>query len=237
MIYAVIYGKVIIQKREAFVLENSVSNNRAKVIGTMVEPIKFSHETYGESFYIFTVSVPRFSGTEDKIRVMAPGLLIIGNDYSVGDKVIIEGQFRSFNDMNEGKSRLVLTLFAKEMEVYASEYDEQNPNTIYLNGYVCKEPVYRTTPFGKEITDILVAVNRGFNKSDYIPVIAWNRNARYAQNLMVGDNIQIWGRMQSRTYYKTISETEKEERTAYEVSVNRMAINEPMRDEYSDGYC
>ena len=208
-------------------MEYRESNNKVNVVGTIVEPIRYDHEFYGTIFYRFTISVPRFSGNEDKILVMAASKFIEGDEYTIGDELMITGQYRSFNDISSGKSKLILTLFAKNINYYCSDDSEPIKNSIYLNGFVCKKPIYRTTPFGREIADILVAVNRGFNKSDYIPVIAWGYNARKAQGIMVGDNIQIWGRIQSRSYFKTISETEAEECTAYEVSANRIEINMP----------
>ena len=135
----------------------------------------------------------------------------------------ISGQFRSYNNYNASENKLLLTLFAKDIEVFDEE-KHKNPNSIYLNGFVCKPPVYRTTPFGREITDMLIAVNRTYNKSDYIPVIAWGRNARYCKNLVVGDNIKIWGRMQSRNYQKHLSDDEVVTRTAYEVSVSKLEV-------------
>lgn len=133
----------------------------------------------------------------------------------------VDGQFRSYNSYENGENRLVLTVFAKDIRL-CDKTEDKNPNSLYLNGFLCKAPVYRTTPFGREITDLLVAVNRSYNKSDYIPVIAWGRNARFCKNINVGDNIKIWGRIQSRTYQKHLSEDEVVEKTAYEVSVSRM---------------
>lgn len=214
-------------------MEFSESNNKVSVVGTIVEPVRFDHESYGTSFYRFIISVPRYSGNEDKILVIAASKFIEDNDYTLGDELMITGQYRSFNDMSSGRSKLILTLFAKTINYYCSDDSEPIKNSIYLNGFVCKKPVYRITPFGKEIADVLVAVNRGFSKADYIPVIVWGYNARKTQDVMVGDNLQIWGRIQSRTYFKSISETEKEEHTTYEVSANRVEINMPRQ---SDDY-
>jgi primosomal replication protein N len=137
--------------------------------------------------------------------------------------LIIEGQFRSYNNFNSNSGhKLMLTVFAREIEISEEEVTNKNPNQICLNGFVCRKPMYRTTPFGREIADILLAVNRAYNKSDYIPCIAWGRNARFAGNFEIGDNIRIWGRIQSRTYQKKISEDETEERVAYEISVSKM---------------
>lgn len=203
-----------------------ISNNRALVSGVITTDFTFSHEIYAEKFYTFTLSVPRLSGTDDTVHVMVSERLLSGEDFQIGDRVDIEGQFRSYNSYEQsGENRLVLTIFAKDIQKNTDEKNH-NPNTLYLNGYICKAPIYRTTPFGREITDLLIAVNRSYNKSDYIPVIAWGRNARYAKTLSVGDNVHIWGRIQSRNYQKRISETEVITKTAYEVSVNRMELAE-----------
>lgn len=204
-------------------MDNNVSNNQAAVIGTIEDEFVFNHEIYAEKFYTCTVRVPRLSGTSDDIRVMVSERLIMDGEYNEGDMVEVTGQFRSYNSYENGDNRLVLTVFAKDIMHY-EEADNKNPNTLYLNGFICKEPVYRTTPFGREITDLLLAVNRSYNKSDYIPIIAWGRNARFAKNLNVGDNVKIWGRIQSRTYQKRISDEETITKTAYEVSTNRIEL-------------
>ena len=204
-------------------MDNNITNNQASIIGAIEDEFQFNHEIYGEKFYTCTIRVPRLSGTDDNVRIMVSERLIMDGEYNVGDKVEVSGQFRSYNSYENGDNRLVLTVFAKDIEHY-EESDNKNPNTLYLNGFICKKPVYRTTPFGREITDLLLAVNRSYNKSDYIPIIAWGRNARFAKNLNVGDNVKIWGRIQSRTYQKRISEEETLTKTAYEVSVNRMEL-------------
>ena len=204
-------------------MENYIANNRAEVIGNVLDEPVFSHEIYGEKFYIFTLAVPRLSGTADNVKVMISERLMQEVTVTQGAEVEVEGQFRSYNSYENGDNRLILTVFAKDIR-YADGDEEKNLNSLYLNGYICKAPVYRTTPFGREITDLLLAVNRSYNKSDYIPVIAWGRNARYCKNINVGDNIKIWGRIQSRIYQKHISEDEIVEKTAYEVSVSRMEV-------------
>lgn len=206
-------------------MDNNVSNNQAAIIGTIEDEFVFNHEIYAEKFYTCTVNVPRLSGTADDVRVMVSERLIMDGGYNVGDAVEVTGQFRSYNSYENGDNRLVLTVFAKDIRHY-DDTDNKNPNTLYLNGFICKAPVYRTTPFGREITDLLLAVNRSYNKSDYIPIIAWGRNARFAKNLNVGDNVKIWGRIQSRTYQKRINEEETITKTAYEVSINRMELVE-----------
>lgn len=203
-----------------------ITNNQAQVTGIIKSEFNFSHEIYGEKFYMFTLSIPRLSGTDDSVRVMVSERLLSAEEFCKGDRVNIEGQFRSYNSYEKpNENKLVLTIFAKDIH-HSTDTKSHNPNSLYLNGYICKEPVYRTTPFGREITDLLVAVNRSYNKSDYIPVIAWGRNARYAKTLNVGDNVRVWGRIQSRDYQKRISEEEVVTKTAYEVSVNRMELAE-----------
>lgn len=204
-------------------MDNSTSNNQAVIIGTIEDDFVFNHEIYAEKFYTCTVKIPRLSGTFDDIRVMVSERLIMDSSFKIGDKVEITGQFRSYNSYENGDNRLLLTVFAKDI-VHYNEEESKNPNSLYINGFICKTPVYRTTPFGREITDLLIAVNRSYNKSDYIPIIAWGRNARFAKNLKVGDNIKIWGRIQSRKYQKRLSEEEVITKTAYEVSINRLEL-------------
>lgn len=204
-------------------MDNNLSNNQAVIIGTIEDDFIFNHEIYAEKFYTFTVEIPRLSGTFDSIRIMISERLIMDREYKIGDRVEISGQFRSYNSYENGENRLLLTVFAKDIHLFDEE-ENKNPNSLYLDGFICKAPVYRTTPFGREITDILIAVNRSYNKSDYIPIIAWGRNARFAKNLKVGDNVRIWGRIQSRNYQKRISEEETVTKTAYEVSINRMEL-------------
>ncbi len=201
------------------------TNNQAVVIGSIESDFELNHEIYGEKFYTFSVQIPRLSGAADSVRIMVSERLIMEGEYKIGDKVEISGQFRSYNSYDNGSNKLVLTVFAKDIAHY-DEDENKNPNSLFLNGYICKEPIYRTTPFGREITDILLAVNRSYNKSDYIPIIAWGRNARFAKTLNVGDNVRIWGRIQSRKYQKRLSDEEVVTKTAYEVSINRMELVE-----------
>lgn len=204
-------------------MENYIANNKAEVIGTVATELVLSHEIYGEKFYVFTLSIPRLSGISDEVKVMVSDRLLQDVPLCVGDKIEVEGQFRSYNSYENGDNKLVLTVFAKDL-AYFEDTDDKNPNSLYLNGFICKEPIYRTTPFGREITDLLLAVNRSYNKSDYIPVIAWGRNARFCKSFSVGDNVKVWGRIQSRVYQKHLSEDEVIEKTAYEVSVSRMEL-------------
>lgn len=202
-------------------------NNTVMIAGTIVEGCVFSHEVYGEGFYTFRISSERLSDKADILPVTISERLIEKELLQVGRKVDIIGQLRSYNNYNSKKNRLILTVFAREIRLL-EEDEDRSENQILLNGFICKPPIYRKTPFGREISDILVAVNRAYNKSDYIPCIAWGRNARYMANLEVGANIRVWGRVQSRTYQKRIGE-ETEERVAYEVSVSKIEI--PNREE------
>ncbi len=207
-------------------MENNVCNNRAEMIGTVEDEPVFNHELFGENFYTFTLRIPRLSGINDYIKIMISDRLMTDFDITMGKKVEITGQFRSYNSYNEGENRLILTVFAKDIKEPDEEDEDKNPNLLYLNGFVCKEPVYRTTPFGREITDILLAVNRTYNKSDYIPIIAWGRNARYCRSFTVGDRVKIWGRVQSREYQKKLDEETTVTKTAYEVSISKLELAE-----------
>ncbi len=199
-------------------------NNTVQIAGEIVAGCVFSHEVYGEGFYTFQVSSERLSDKADILPVTVSERLIDREKLQVGVKVDIAGQLRSYNNYNSKKNRLILTVFAREIRLMEEE-ETKSENQIFLNGFLCKPPIYRKTPFGREISDILVAVNRAYNKSDYIPCIAWGRNARYMANLEVGENIRIWGRVQSRTYQKRIGEM-VEERIAYEVSVSKIEVPE-----------
>lgn len=198
-----------------------MENNVITLTGTIeTEPI-YSHSVLGEDFYSFTLRVPRLSENDDLLpvtvsaRQMDPVLIKNGN------KVKVKGQLRSYNKYTGTKTRLILTVFAKGIAPAISE-DNENPNEIFINGFICKAPIYRRTPFGREITDLIVAVNRAFNRSDYIPAIAWGKNAVFSENLEVGSNVMLWGRLQSRNYSKKISEEETEIRTAYELSITKI---------------
>lgn len=206
-------------------MDNNLSNNKASIIGTIKDEFKLNHTVFSENFYTCTLSVPRLSGITDDIQIMVSERLKIDETFDVGDVVEVIGQFRSHNSSTPDGHRLILTVFAKDI-MHCDNTSGKNPNVLYLNGFICKPPVYRNTPFGREITDLLLAVNRSYNKSDYIPIIAWGRNARFAKTLKVGDNVKIWGRIQSRTYQKKISDEESVTKTAYEVSVNRMELAE-----------
>lgn len=205
-------------------MENVIKSNKAHVIGKIVSDLTFSHEVYGEGFYMFNIEVSRLSDSVDILPVVSSERLMVGHEFKPGLLIEIEGQFRSYNSYTNNGNRLVLTIFAREITVIEGEAVNKNPNQIFLDGYVCKAPVYRTTPFGREITDLLIAVNRPYNKSDYIPCIAWGRNARFAEKLEVGAHIHIWGRIQSREYQKKFENGEAAIKTAFEVSVSKMEV-------------
>ena len=202
--------------------EKMIENNKVCVIGKVVSGFTFSHEVFGEGFYMVDVKCKRLSESYDIIPVMvSERLLDVTADY-IGMLICVNGQFRSYNRHEERKNRLVLSVFAREVSFVDELEESSKSNQIYLDGYICKEPVYRKTPLGREIADLLLAVNRPYGKSDYIPCICWGRNARYASGFEVGEHVRIFGRIQSRDYVKKLSETEAETRTAYEVSVSKL---------------
>lgn len=216
----------------------ALDNNNVSISGKVISSPEFSHEVYGEGFYITYVRVPRLSETFDELPVIFSERLVNPELMKVDSYISVDGQFRSYNNYNNKSGRkLMLMVFAREIEFHGEEVTHKNPNQIYLNGFVCRKPIYRTTPFGREIADILLAVNRAYNKSDYIPCIAWGRNARYASTLEVGDNLKLWGRIQSRAYQKRLSDDQVEERIAYEISVSKMEVvkeNNNKREEKGD---
>jgi len=199
-------------------------NNTVTIAGILEDTPVFNHEVYKEKFYIFTLRVKRLSEAYDYIKVILSERLF-GSKFDVrkGDFVIVNGQFRSYNNYTGSGSRLVLSVFAKDIRI-GPEEELENPNQIYLDGFVCKEPVYRTTPFGREIADVLLAVNRSYNKSDYIPSIAWGRNAKFCRDISVGSRVRIWGRIQSRDYQKRLDDETVVTKTAYEISIGKMEL-------------
>lgn len=201
-------------------------NNQVNIAGEVITDFKFSHDVFGEGFYILEVSVERLSNSFDIIPLMISERLIdVQQDYK-GRYIEVSGQFRSYNRHEGNKNRLILSVFVREIKLAEEEDLSSKPNSIFLDGYICKKPVYRKTPLGREIADILLAVNRPYGKSDYIPCICWGRNARFAEKFTVGGHIQVWGRIQSREYQKKISENEFEKRVAYEVSVSKLELIE-----------
>lgn len=212
-----------------FVVDKIIETNMVRIVGKVVSEKEFSHEMYGEKFYMFELEVPRLSSSLDILPITISERLLVNVDFNLDQCVIIEGQLRSYNRYVNTNNKLVLTIFARE--IYMPDEEElidilKKPNEIYLDGYICKKPVYRTTPFGREITDILLAVNRPYNKSDYIPCIAWGRNARFCDNLKVGDHIRIWGRVQSREYQKRLNTGDVESKVAFEVSLSKLEFME-----------
>ncbi len=220
---------------------NYLENNYLTLVGKVTSEKQFSHEIYGERFYTFDLSTPRLSGNADVIPVTVSERLINDEMMTIGSKLLVKGQFRSYNSYENEKNRLILTVFAKDiekLEEQAPEVDEEGneipvnefakkdtiTNEVVLIGYICKKPVYRQTPFGREIADILLAVNRAYNKSDYIPSIAWGRNARFCQNLEVGTEVKIVGRIQSRNYEKKYEDGTIVKKVAYEVSIGSLEV-------------
>ena len=213
--------------------QRSANANVVCVVGRYHSDIEFSHKVYGEGFYTFKILVPRLSDYSDILPVTVSERLICDIDIeSCRQDIKIDGQLRSYNKFVDGSNRLILTIFARELSLLEDPEEVKNPNQISLDGYICKNPLYRTTPFGREITDILIAVNRPYGKSDYIPCIAWGRNARFSEKLKVGDRIKIWGRIQSREYQKRQFDGQVINKTAYEVSVSKMErVNENNRSD------
>ncbi len=206
--------------------EKNLENNKVTVIGQVVSDFTFSHEVFGEGFYMVDLAVNRLSDQEDIIPLMISERLVDVTRSYQGMTLEAEGQFRSYNRHEGSKNRLVLSVFVRELRFLEEFTDYTKTNQIFLDGYICKEPIYRKTPLGREIADLLIAVNRPYGKSDYIPCIAWGRNARYASAFEVGSRVRIWGRVQSREYTKKLSEAESEKRVAYEVSVSKMECAE-----------
>lgn len=216
-------------------ITNYTENNYLVLIGNIVSDKTFSHEIYGESFYLFNLEVPRLSGNEDIIPITISERLIANFDLEIGKKVVVEGQFRSYNSYENERNRLVLTVFAKDIMEYQEkeeeEHKEKTSNEVVLTGYICKKPIYRQTPFGREIADILLAVNRAYNKSDYIPCIAWGRNARFCENMEVGTEVKVVGRVQSRIYEKKFEDGRVEQRVAYEISIGNLEVIDKKENE------
>lgn len=219
---------------------NYLENNHLVLVGKVTSDKKFSHEIYGEKFYIFDLEVPRLSGNADIIPITISERLLESEDLAIDKKVIIEGQFRSYNSYQNERNKLVLTVFAKDVKFVENQDEEIQAskdfvsNEVTLNGYICKKPIYRQTPFGREIADLLLAVNRAYNKSDYIPCIAWGRNARFCENIEVGTEVKIIGRVQSRTYEKKYEDGTSETKVAYEVSISSLEVVKQEDDSIND---
>ena len=209
---------------------NYSENNQLVLVGKVTSDKRFSHEIYGEKFYIFDLSVPRLSGNADIIPITISERLLLTESLEIGKNIIIEGQFRSYNSYENERNRLILTVFAKEIKFAENQEEEFKPskenvsNEVTLTGYICKKPIYRKTPFGREIADLLLAVNRAYNKSDYIPCIAWGRTARFCENVPVGTEVRVVGRVQSRQYEKKYEDGTSEVKVAYEVSIASLEV-------------
>lgn len=201
-----------------------IENNQVTVMGEIVSEFSYSHEIFGEGFYMVDVKVQRLSESHDIIPVMVSERLLDVSENYMGMLICVNGQFRSYNRHEERKNRLVLSVFAREIEFLEEVEESSKTNQIYLDGYICKEPIYRKTPLGREIADLLLAVNRPYGKSDYIPCICWGRNARYANGFKVGERCAVWGRIQSREYMKKLDEEHVEKRVAFEVSVSKLEL-------------
>ena len=200
-----------------------MNNNKVYVYGKIVTDAEFSHEVYGEGFYNMTIKVERLSNQCDFIPITISERILREENLKNGDMVALKGQFRSYNKQMENKSKLSLTIFVREI---IAKVENAPTNIIELSGYICKEPIYRTTPFNREICDVLLAVNRAYNKSDYIPCIAWGRNARFAKSIEIGEKVLIHGRIQSREYQKRLDDDNIENRVAYEISISKIALCE-----------
>jgi len=198
-----------------------LNNNRVYLQGVVESTPEYNHTVFEEKFYSFNMRVPRLSGASDVLPILISEKLIAVNPIVVGNKLALRGQFRSHNRQMDGRSKLILSIFCREITEWK---DEINPNTIELDGYLCKPPIYRTTPFSREICDMLMAVNRNYDKSDYIPCIAWGRNARFCENIPVGTEVKIIGRVQSREYEKKYEDGTVEKKVAYEVSVSSLEV-------------
>jgi primosomal replication protein N len=209
--------------------EKILNNNQVVVAGEIASDFRFSHEIFGEGFYMVDLIVSRLSDAHDVIPLMVSDRLFDVEGSHIGERILAKGQFRSYNKHEEFRNRLILSVFVREIEVI-EELDghETKPNQIYLDGYICKEPIYRMTPLGREIADILLAVNRAYGKSDYIPCICWGRNARFAGKLSVGEHVSVWGRIQSREYQKKVGNDEIVNKVAYEVSVSKLDTDHNM---------
>ncbi|MBR6753485.1 MAG: single-stranded DNA-binding protein [Clostridia bacterium] len=207
------------------------NGNSIHLRGQIMQNLEFGHELFGEQFYVTTLRVPRLSGAEDFLPITLSERLLIDEPITAGSTLCLEGQLRSYNKVIEGSGRLLITAFAQRL--INCDEDTENPNRVQLTGALCKAPSYRTTPFGREIADLMLAVNRSYGKSDYIPCIAWGRTARYASNLKIGDKVQLVGRFQSRAYQKQMPDGTILNKVAYEVSISRLsALKEELQQEF-----
>lgn len=202
-----------------------IENNQVTVMGEVVSDFVYSHEIFGEGFYMMDISVKRLSDSYDIIPIMVSERLMDVTANYQGALIGVNGQFRSYNRHEEKKNKLVLSVFAREVFFVDEMEESSKTNQIFLDGFICKEPIYRKTPLGREIADVLLAVNRPYGKSDYIPCICWGRNARFASSFAVGERCAVWGRIQSREYMKKLDEETVERRIAFEVSVSKLELS------------
>lgn len=210
-------------------MNREIKNNQIILSGEIVSNFEFSHEVFGEGFYTAMLASERTSGQKDIVPILVSDRLVDTGEEWAGRFVRVSGQFRSYNKHEDENNRLALSVFTTKFEEFEElSFSDNYRNHISLDGYICKPPIYRETPLGREITDILLAVNRNYGKSDYIPCICWGRNARFAGKIAVGEHVSIWGRIQSREYQKRVSDDEYETRTAYEVSVSKLTVNKEM---------
>lgn len=212
-------------------MNNVIKNNKVTIMGEIVSGFTFSHEIFGEGFYMMDVRCKRLSESYDTIPIMVSERLMDVKEDFTGQLVSVSGQFRSYNRHEGEKNHLILSVFVREIEFLDEIEDLTQANQIFLDGYICKEPVYRKTPLGREITDVLLAVNRPYGKSDYIPVISWGRSARFVSGLEVGERLGINGRIQSREYMKKLDEENVERRIAYEVSASKVELVEDAHEQ------
>lgn len=207
-------------------LVTGIQNNKGKLVGRLVGGVSNAFEVEGERFFEGKIKVSRLSSASDILPYTISEKLVKAYNLKLEDEeeVAFYGELRSYNRMIEGKSRLILSFFVKEVRDIE---EEEGTNDLTLTGFICKEPIFRTTPFNRQICDILLAVNRpAFNKSDYIPCILWGRNAKFVQSMKVGTKITLNGRIQSRNYKKLAPEGEVLEKTAYEVSCQKVVVED-----------
>lgn len=215
-------------------MEKIIENNQVTISGELVSNFEFDHELHGKGFYSAKIKIQRRSDKDDILPIMVSERLVAVNEEWAGQYIRVSGNFRSYNKRDGRKTHLILHVFVRSLEVWAGDdggcEEPIDENKIFIDGYICKEPIYRTTPKGREITDALIAVNRPYEKSDYLPCIFWGNNAKYTGTLEVGTHIKASGRVQSREYQKMIAENEYETRTAYEVSISSMEVIEDEQD-------
>lgn len=211
-------------------MENYNDNNQVQIGGRIVKEATFSHEIYDEKFYKFYIETKRLSDYQDELPIIISERLVDLNQLKVGTLLKIDGQFRSYNQITDGKSRLILSIFAKNIEISEDETILTLNDATFV-GYICKNPIYRKTPLGREIADVLVAVNRSYRKSDYIPCILWGRNAKFCETLDVGAMVKLNGRIQSRKYEKKSENGETITKVAYEVSIAKFSVAKDQSEE------